>query len=73
MYGFLNYDGFVKLDDSDFKLEDLKEFLASEMPIYDTPRQYSRDSAYHIGRDTIKSVYGEAVWCMNICIIYSWS
>ena len=37
-HGFLHYDRFVKLDDSDSELEDLKEFLGPETPVYGTPR-----------------------------------
>ena len=37
-HGFLHYYRFVKLDDSDSELEDLKEFLGPETPVYDTPR-----------------------------------
>ena len=37
-HGFLHYNRFVKLDDSDSELEDLKEFLGLETSIYDTPR-----------------------------------
>ena len=45
--------GYLKVDDSDSELEDLKEFLGLETPADDTPRlQCSRDSAGHIGRDT---------------------
>ena len=48
-HGFLNYDGFVKLDDSDFELEDVKELLAPEMPIYETPRHgYNALEILHI-------------------------
>ena len=67
-HGFLHYYRSEKLNDSDSELEDLKEFLGPETPVYDTSAHgYSALEILQIalGDTLIKSVYEEALWCTN--------
>ena len=64
-HGFLHYDRFVKLDDSDSELEDLKEFLGLEMPIYDTPRHGY--NALEILQITLGETPSSSLCTMKLC------